>query len=368
MAKYLQVALNVPLNQTFTYLNIEPSGISRIGCRVEIKFGARKTKGCVVGEFENLPPDFPVKESKIRPITKVIDEKPLLTPELIELAFWVSKYYICAIGEAVSAMLPSAKRETDAGGFSFVDEISSEKAAVLSEEQEKAVKEILSPESKTNLHYLYGPTGTGKTEVFLQCAQKILDQKKGVIYLVPEIGLTQQVIEAVVKRFGQTAAVLHSGLTPSQKLSEYHRILNREARVVIGARSAVFAPVPDLGLIIIDEEHDGSYKSGSTPRYHARQVAMYRCKKQKIPLVMGSATPSVEAWYLMNKKTITRHTLSKRLAGGKMPQIKTVDLKNEPADTLCISRELEHEINQTLAEKKQTILFLNRRGFTHFYR
>ena len=175
MAKYLQVALNVPLNQTFTYLNIEPSGISRIGCRVEIKFGARKTKGC---EFENLPTDFPIEESKIRPITKVIDEKPLLTPELIELAFWVSKYYICAIGEAVSAMLPSAKRETDAGGFSFVDEISSEKAAVLSEEQEKAVKEILSPESKTNLHYLYGPTGTGKTEVFLQCAQKILDQKK----------------------------------------------------------------------------------------------------------------------------------------------------------------------------------------------
>ena len=202
-------------------------------------------------------------------------------------------------------MLPSAKRETDAGGFSFVDEISSEKAAVLSEEQEKAVKEILSPEANTNLHYLYGPTGTGKTEVFLQCAQKILDQKKGVIYLVPEIGLTQQVIEAVV--------------------SEYHRILNREARVVIGARSAFFAPVPDLGLIIIDEEHDGSYKSGSTPRYHARQVAMYRCKKQKIPLVMGSATPSVEAWYLMNTKTIARHTLSKRLAGGKMPQTKAID-------------------------------------------
>ena len=126
MAKYLQVALNVPLNQTFTYLNIEPSGISRIGCRVEIKFGARKTKGCVVGEFENLPTDFPIEESKIRPITKVIDEKPLLTPELIELAFWVSKYYICAIGEAVSAMLPSAKRESDAEGLSFTDEISPE--------------------------------------------------------------------------------------------------------------------------------------------------------------------------------------------------------------------------------------------------
>ena len=258
MAKYLQVALNLPVNQTFTYLNLEPFDIPRTGCRVEIKFGARKTRGCVTSETDLLPPDFPLEESKIRPITKVLDETPLLTPQLIDLAFWLSGYYICSIGEAVSAMLPSAKRESDAGGFSFTDEISPEKPAALSQEQKKAVEEILSPKAETNLHYLYGPTGTGKTEVFLQCAQKILEQGKGVIYLVPEIGLTQQVIEAVVKRFGQTAAVLHSGLTPSQKLSEYHRIINREARVVIGARSAVFAPVPDLGLIIIDEEHDGS--------------------------------------------------------------------------------------------------------------
>ncbi len=368
MAKFLQVALNVPLNQTFTYLNIEPFEPSRLGCRVEIKFGARKTKGCVIAESESLPPDCPVEESKIRPITKVMDQTPLLTKDLIELGKWISAYYLCSIGEAISAMLPSAKRESDAGGFSFVDEFSAEKAKTLSEEQTKAVAGILSDKNRTNLHYLYGPTGTGKTEVFLQCAQEILNNQKGVIYLVPEISLTQQVIEAVVNRFGQTAAVLHSGLTPSQRLSEYHRILNKEARVVIGARSAVFAPVPDLGLIIIDEEHDGSYKAGSTPRYHARQVAMYRSKKLKIPLVMGSATPSVEAWQMMKTGVIARHTLSKRLAGGKMPQIKAINLSNEPQDTLCISRELEKEINLTLAEKKQTILFLNRRGFTHFYR
>ena len=368
MAKFLQVALNVPLNQTFTYLNIEPADVSRLGCRVEIKFGARKTKGCVIAESDELPADCPVEEAKIRPITKVMDESPLLNEELINLAKWISSYYLCSIGEAVSAMLPSAKRESDAGGFSFVDEISSEKAKNLSEEQKKAVEEILSSESATNLHYLYGPTGTGKTEVFLQCAEKILNEGKGVIYLVPEIGLTQQVIEAVVKRFGQTTAVLHSGLTPSQKLSEYHRILKKEARVVVGARSAVFAPVPDLGLIIIDEEHDGSYKAGSTPRYHARQVAMYRSKKLNIPLVMGSATPSVEAWQMMNTSVIARHTLTKRLAGGKMPEIKTINLSNEPPDTGCISRELEKEINSTLTQKKQTILFLNRRGFTHFYR
>lgn len=368
MAKYLQVALNVPLPQTFTYLNNTENNDSLLGFRVEIKFGARKTKGCVIAESDEFPKECPVEQDKLRPITKVMDTKPLLSPSLIDLAEWISRYYLCSIGEAVSALLPSAKRESDAGGFSFVDEIADKKPNNLSEEQKKAVEEILSPASKTNLHYLYGPTGSGKTEVFLQCAQKILDQNQGVIYLVPEIALTQQVIEAVVSRFGQTAAVLHSSLTASQKLSEYMRIINRQARVVVGARSAIFAPVPDLGMIIIDEEHDGSYKSSSTPRYHARQVAMYRSARLKIPLVMGSATPSVEAWYMMEKGVINHHSLTKRLAGGAMPHIKTVNLCNEPVESNCISRELEREINLSLEEKKQTILFLNRRGFTHFYR
>ncbi len=369
MARYLQIALNVPLNQTFTYLNQEQYSQKKLtGSRVEIKFGARKTKGCVISESDSLPADCPVEEEKIRPILKVMDEEPLLDESLLKLAHWISDYYLCTIGEAVSAMLPSAKRESDAGGFSFVDEISPFTAKNLSEEQKNAVDEILSAKSKTNLHYLYGPTGTGKTEVFLQCARRILDQGKSVIYLVPEIGLTQQVIEAVVSRFGNTVAVLHSALTPSQKLSEYHRIISGEAKVVIGARSAVFAPCPDLGMIIIDEEHDASYKSGSTPRYHARQAAMFRCKYLNIPLVMGSATPSIEAWYMMDQNVIMRHTLTRRLAGGAMPHIKTVNLTWQKADQGCISDELEKEINQTLNENRQVILFLNRRGFTHFYR
>jgi primosomal protein N' (replication factor Y) len=369
MARYLQIALNVPLNQTFTYLNQEQYSQKKLtGSRVEIKFGARKTKGCVISESDSLPADCPVEEEKIRPILKVMDEEPLLDEGLLKLAHWISDYYLCTIGEAVSAMLPSAKRESDAGGFSFVDEISPFTAKNLSEEQKNAVDEILSAKSKTNLHYLYGPTGTGKTEVFLQCARRILDQGKSVIYLVPEIGLTQQVIEAVVSRFGNTVAVLHSALTPSQKLSEYHRIISGEAKIVIGARSAVFAPCPDLGMIIIDEEHDASYKSGSTPRYHARQAAMFRCKYLNIPLVMGSATPSIEAWYMMDQNVIMRHTLTRRLAGGAMPHIKTVNLTWQKADQGCISDELEKEINQTLNENRQVILFLNRRGFTHFYR
>ena len=363
---YLQVVLNLPLNQSFTYLDCEnPDGKSRVGFRADLKFGNRRMTGFVISESESLPPDCPVEESKIRPILRILDDEALFDDEIIFLARWMSAYYLCSLGEAISAMLPSGKREVDAGGFSFIEETPETKARTLSDEQARAVEEILS--SNSNLHYLYGATGTGKTEVFMQVCERLLSQNKGVIYLVPEIGLTPQVTQAVVSRFGNTAAVLHSGLTPSQKLSEWRRILKREARIVIGARSAVFAPVPDLGMIIIDEEHDGSYKSGNSPRYHARQVAMYRCSKKKIPLLMGSATPSVEAWNMMENGGIQRHILTRRLAGGAMPEIKCVNLTALSMEG-SISPVLQKEIEACLEEKRQVILFLNRRGFTHFFR
>lgn len=368
MKRYLQIVLNVPVNQAFTYLDIDDndSGESRLGYRAEIKFGNRRTTGFIIAESNEFPADCGVEEEKIRPILRLLDKEAIFTPELVSLARWVSSFYLCSIGEALSAMLPGGKHETDAGSFSFTEEAPDTTPRSLSEEQSAAVEGILSS-TGSRLHYLYGPTGSGKTEVFLQAAERLLSEGKGVIYLVPEIGLTRQVIEAVVARFGQTAAVLHSGLTPSQRLGEWKRILHREARVVIGARSAVFAPVPDLGMIIIDEEHDGSYKSGSTPRYHARQVAMYRSAKCGIPLVMGSATPSAEAWHAMKNNTIVRHTLTRRLAGGAMPRIRAINLSLLKMDG-CISDELSQAIKECIAAKRQAILFLNRRGFTHFFR
>lgn len=371
MKRFLQIILNIPLNQSFTYLDIEADqSIENLtGFRADVKFGNRRMTGYIIGQSDELPENCPVEENKIRPILRLLDKERLFTDEQIDLSLWISRFYLCSQGEALSSMLPGGRRETDAGGFSFVDEIPDTKAKILSDEQKSAVEKITeNREGASSIHYLYGPCGTGKTEVFLQAAQKKLDEGKGVIYLVPEIGLTRQVIEAVVERFGKTCAVLHSGLTPSQKLTEWKRILHREAKVVVGARSAVFAPVPDLGMIIIDEEHDGSYKSGSTPRYHARQVAMYRCSHLSIPLVMGSATPSVESWHLMDQGLIQKHTLTRRLAGGSMPQISCINLSNEPADFGCISHPLAEEIQKTLNEKRQTILFLNRRGFTHFFR
>ena len=372
MAKYLQIVLNVPLNQSFTYENSgEFRSVSVVGRRAAVMFGNRKATGFIVSEFDELPGDLGFDPAKIRPVRSIIDGGALFDGELLELARWVSRYYLCSLGEALSAMLPGGKRESETGGVGFSDDPQSFLRHELSGEQRRAVEEILSEGAGGDgfrpMHYLYGATGTGKTEVFLKAAERMLASGKGVIYLVPEISLTAQVVEAVVARFGETAAVLHSALTPSQRLSEWNRILRREARVVVGARSAVFAPVPDLGLVIIDEEHDGSYKSGSAPRYHARQVAMRRCAARRIPLLMGSATPIVEAWRMMETGQIRKHTLTRRLSGGAMPRIEAVNLSLITGDG-CISPALRAEIDETLLMGRQTILFLNRRGFTHFFR
>ena len=405
--KYLQIILNLPVNQPFTYSYFSPEETKtklpdgkemdlfdsakaeakkkkagkkteenppEIGKRAEIYFGNKRTEGFIIGISDTLPPDCPVEEGKIKPIKRVIDKEALFGEELIEIARWISHYYLCTLGEAVFSMIPSGRRESGAAGFSFEEEVGEKAALELSDEQQHAVDEIFemsrqesAGKNENYFHYLYGPTGSGKTEVFLSLAEKVLAEGKGVIYLVPEIGLTGQVAKAVTKRFGKTAAIIHSGLTPSQRLGEWHRIMHKEARVVVGARSAIFAPVPELGLIIIDEEHDGSYKSGNNPRYHARQVAMHRAVNLKIPLVMGSATPSVESWYGMQKGTVIRHTLSKRLSGGQMPHLSCIDLNYYPNGG-CISQPLEDAIKKSLDKGHQTILFLNRRGFTHFFR
>ena len=374
---YLEIILNLPINQGFTYSyttppDEKPELTPMIGKRAEIMFGNKKTEGFIIGITNEIPKTCTVDSSKIKPIRRVIDKEPLFGEELIEIANWISRYYLCTLGEAVFSMIPSGRRESSAGGFGFEDEIAGTSKNELSDEQKKCVEDVLSlrqaqgPQGPQLYHYIYGPTGSGKTEVFLSLAERMLQNGKGVIYLVPEIGLTGQVVQAVTQRFGKTAAVLHSGLTPSQRLKEWNRIMHKEARVIVGARSAVFAPVPELGLIIIDEEHDGSYKSGNNPRYHARQVAMHRCSNLKIPLIMGSATPSVEAWYGMKTGTIVRHTLTKRLAGGEMPHISCINLRNYRSEG-SISEPLEKQIHAALERGHQAILFLNRRGFTHFF-
>ena len=369
MAQWLELVFKLPLYQSFFYRNaVAADGQQSLaGRRAAVRFGSRKLVGFIVAEHETLPKSCPFVEADIKPIDRIIDAEPLFTDEQAALARWMSHFYICAEGIALSAMLPSGKREAgelNTDGIEFAGTDFSASALTLSEEQRSAV-EAISGCTGGEFFYVYGITGSGKTEVFLQAASRALAAGKSVIYLVPEITLSHQVAETVKKRFGDRCAVLHSGLTGSKRLAEWRRIARGEARIVVGVRSAIFAPVRDLGLIIIDEEHDGSYKSGFAPRYHARQVAMYLCKKHSCPLVMGSATPSVEAWHLMKTGAIRTLRLSERLSGGALPHIRIESLLHTAG---ALSTALIDEMRRTKTKGKQTILFLNRRGFSHFFK
>jgi primosomal protein N' (replication factor Y) len=367
---YLEIIFDIPLNQTFTYL-IDEKGDSAVGKRVMAPFGKRELLGYVIGTKNNPPEDIPL--DKMKRVRRVVDQEKIFDDEEINLAKWMADFYLCSQGEALAAMIPSGRKINEGGSFPEDENDISAAVLDLSDEQERALNTIISGyDDKKNrasgaapsMFYLYGITGSGKTEVFLRAAEYMLKQGKSVIYLVPEISLTHQTAEAINKRFGSVACTIHSGMSSAARFNEWVNIRRGNIKIVVGPRSAVFTPLRNLGLIIIDEEHDGSYKSGNSPRYHARQVAMRRCSVSGSALIMGSATPSVEAWKLMNEGTITRLDLTKRLSGGKLPEIVPVNLSGSDG---VLSPLLKEEIRKTAQEGKQTILFLNRRGFAYFY-
>ena len=241
----------------------------------------------------------------------------------------------------------------------------------LTEEQQDAFnkidKTINNNENKEFL--LYGVTGSGKTEIYLQLIEKIIQKNKTAIVLVPEISLTPQMVERFIARFGQEKiAVLHSKLSIGERYDQWNKIKNGECKIVIGARSAIFAPIQNLGLIIIDEEHDSSYKSETNPRYNAKELAGYMAKKNNIPLVLGSATPDISTYYKAENNKIEMLKLTKRANESNLPKVDVIDLREELANgnRSILSRKLYEEIEKNLKDKKQTILFLNRRGYSTF--
>ena len=241
----------------------------------------------------------------------------------------------------------------------------------LTDEQEKAYNKIENAINKNIFEefLLYGVTGSGKTEIYLQLIEKVINMNKSAIMLVPEISLTPQMIDRIVSRFSkEDVAVLHSKLSLGERHDEWERIKNKQAKIVIGARSAIFAPFDDLGLIIIDEEHDTSYKSEGVPRYSAKEVARFIAENKKIPLVIGSATPDLNTFYNAENGKITKLTLTKRANNSNLPNVEIVDLKQELAigNKSMISNLLYEEMQNNLKEKRQTILFLNRRGYSTF--
>ena len=253
----------------------------------------------------------------------------------------------------------------------------------LTEEQKEAFKSVEKEinEEKYKQFLLYGVTGSGKTEVYLQLIEKVLKIGKNAIVLVPEISLTPQMLDRFISRFGKDEiAILHSKLSIGERHDEWERIREKKAKIVIGARSAIFAPIENIGIIIIDEEHDNSYKSETNPRYNAKEIAKILAKENNAPLVLGSATPDIVTFYnsqnlideseekKINRAKIQLLELTKRANNSSLPKVEIIDLKQELANgnRSMLSVELYNSIEENLKQKRQTILFLNRRGYSTF--
>ena len=242
---------------------------------------------------------------------------------------------------------------------------------VLTDEQKMAFDSINDAivNNKYKEALLYGVTGSGKTEIYLQLIGEVLKKEKTAIVLVPEISLTPQMVDRFIARFGENKiAVLHSKLSIGERYDQWNKIKSGECKIVIGARSAIFAPVEKLGLIIIDEEHDSSYKSETNPRYNAKELAGYMARKNNIPLVLGTATPNVNTYYKAQNGQMDLLTLTKRANKASLPEVEVVDLRQELANgnRSILSTKLYEEIEENFKNKKQTILFLNRRGYSTF--
>lgn len=358
---FVKVVFNLPIDKILIYKKPEEIKDSLVGCRVIAPVKNRNIKGIVIEETEKSEGDF-----KIYPIKARIDLEPICSKKEFELAKWMSKYYHSSFGEALFVSLPAgnpSKTEKKANPISAKQK----PYLKLNEEQENVLKRIIeSVESKNPKTFLlHGVTGSGKTEIYLQAIKKAVDTGKQAIVILPEISLTPQTIKRFAERFEGKIAVLHSKLSPNSKYRYWQMIKKNEIKIVIGARSAIFSPANNLGIIVIDEEHETSYKSNETPRYHARQIAFYRKEKEKATLLLGSATPSIESFYHSQNGTIELLTLTKRASSINMPEVKILDLKKEKRSNIfpMITQKLAEEINKKLELKEQIILFLNRKGY-----
>ncbi|WP_338786640.1 primosomal protein N' [Metabacillus sp. FJAT-53654] len=244
------------------------------------------------------------------------------------------------------------------------------KRLILNNEQQQAITPLIKTinENVHDVFLMYGVTGSGKTEVYLQSIEEVLNNGKEAIVLVPEISLTPQMVHRFKGRFGSKVAVLHSGLSTGEKYDEWRKIQRKEVQLVVGARSAIFAPFENLGMIIIDEEHESSYKQEENPRYHARDVAIYRAKLHKCPVVLGSATPTLESFARSKKNVYKLLTLKERVNKRSMPQVDIIDMREElrSGNRSMFSTSLIEKLTERLEKGEQSVLFLNRRGYSSF--
>ena len=398
----------------------------QVGSRVKVPFGGRKIDGFVIGvsRVSSYPAD------KIKPVAEIFDEPPALIPECFDLMEKISARYRVPKAVALRLFLPSemrlgkvhvsirryakfskeiglnssAKKQAEALRFimkegeadyaRFAEEFGRgavdalcKKGAIEIEERKiarspfsglpenyekktltKAQSDALDSieNSDKRIHLVHGVTGSGKTEIYLNVIAREIERGRTAIFLVPEISLTPQMLSQLRARFGGSAAILHSGLSAGERFDEWWRLRSGEAKIAIGARSAVFAPLENIGAIIIDEEHDSSYSSESAPRYETVEIASFRAEYNGAKLILGSATPSVESFAKARDGEYNLITLTERINGKSLPEIIISDMCKEvrSGNNTAFSRALRQELDETLKSGRQAILFLNRRGYS----
>jgi len=342
------------------------------GARVEVPFGPRVVVGYVVERCGAADVEAP------RALAGVLDEPPPLSPQAVALARWVAERYCAPLGEVIKAMLPAGVRSAKPGGrkrpgprstsrgVAALGDAELTEAPALTEAQRDAAAPLLAAvaESRHLRLLLHGVTGSGKTEVYLAAISAALERGRGAIVLVPEISLTPQTVARFAGRFPGRVALVHSGLTEAERAAQWRRIRDGEAEVVVGSRSAVFAPLRSPGIVVVDEEDASAYKQDRVPRYSAVDVALELGRLHGIPVVLGSATPRVETFYWAKTGAMSYAELPERIAGRALPPIEIVDLREElkAGNRSPLSLSLERALRECHDAGGQSILFLNRRG------
>ena len=415
-----------PVDQLYTYYS---SKELLPGMRIKVDFNNRESIGFVENVEKTNQSLEEIKNTlkiEIKPVLEVLDEEPLITEELHDLAMYLKDTTLSTTISCFQAMLPSkikpiSSKQTivneqfvkvsdeeysltpkqleaflyvkDKGEVLYKDlrkkypnvaKALIDKGALIRYEKEKEATDIqvdmrssklpLSIEQKAvmdefnhtkdDVYLLRGVTGSGKTEVYLQLAEEVLKEGKQVLILVPEIGLTPQMIERVSSRFGVGLAIYHSGLNPQEKYEQYKKVKNHKASIIVGTRSSIFLPFQNLGLIVMDEEHDGSYKQDSQPSYHCRDIAIFRAKYHHCKLLLGSATPSLESYARAMKGVYHLLKMEHRI-NDQLPTVSIVSMKDalQRGESFILSNALKDKIQDRLTKHQQVILLLNRRGY-----
>lgn len=418
----VSVALPVPLPRHFDYLPPTDGTLPAIGSRVRVPFGQRELTGVVIGHTTADP----TLQADWRPLSAVLDEHPLLPGELLASLRWLARYLHAPLGEVLATALPTALRRGDAlpdtarHGWALTEAGRTAlpalrtgqprtlaerlQAGPLSERQLDAAHpgwrgparrlhtrewieriplpaETPTPQSGPALNddqqtaadairaahgftpfLLDGVTGSGKTEVYLDAIAHCLQRGRQALVLVPEIGLTPQLLQRFRQRLGITVHALHSALGDGERAAVWTAALRGDARVIVGTRSAVFVPLPDAGVIIVDEEHDGSYKQFDGIRYHARDVALVRARALDVPIVLGSATPALESLHNARTGRYRLLRLPQRAGSARPPEVRILDVRKRPLQA-GLSPELLQAIDRTLTAGGQVLVFRNRRGY-----